>query len=753
MRWTYLISRLLIVGSVWAFIAFGMDPLLRYSSIQALQTATGARADLGELKTSFFPPSVTVSNVALASARRPGWNLFEFKEMHMGLEASSLSRRRFVVEEGRLDGLRFDTPRSDDGQLDFDPEPVSEEPSWMSEKLTELGSEWLTDITEQVKSQLDPNTLETYRLGTEVYEKWDERFVEMTDRAKAMKPRVDQLREQFKRAKEGDTLQQIEQYLQVSQKAEEIIIEVQGFRDEIKDIVPEVRDDFQTLNAARERDQEKVKHTLSLLKPDARRISQALLGKTMYRQLQEVLTWIEFARDYQKDLKEQVQPPRSAGRDFEFVMRNPAPDFLLKKLSLTGIVSINKEQVPFKAMLTDVTEDPRLLGRPCVMRLAAEGSRPLQMKVTYDATGETTRAEMLVDYRDTNPLPLVAGKPEKASVHATLSDLAWTTRLALIEDAIEGNIDLKSNIANLSFQASDDMRSEITEAANDAFSGIRVLNASVKLGGTLREPEIDLQSDVGEQVALGVQTAFTNQLDKAKERLISEVNSYASDQIEKLRERFTGEYDKLRDDNKELLAQINEVREIVATLQSGKLDTKTIIRQVKNSKLIPQKDQEKITRVMDEIDSTLQGRSLPLGIQEKLNLPAGAMELPGILQRSNGQFPTTTDVLQQAPIFVPQTSQLLQQTEGFLNRTDSLLHQTDSFLNQPISIMGPAMQPTEAEEATSEGSFETTDETKTSTQTTAAQQPAASKTPTNRLNLPILPGGLRSLWPKKSAQR
>ncbi len=753
MRWTYLISRLLIVGSVWAFIAFGMDPLLRYSSIQALQTATGARADLGELKTSFFPPSVTVSNVALASARRPGWNLVEFRQMHMGLEPSSLSRRRFVIEEGRLDGLRFDTPRSDDGQLDFDPEPVSEEPSWMSEKLTELGSEWLTDLTEQVKSQLDPNTLETYRLGTEVYEKWDERFVEMTDRAKAMKPRVDQLREQFKRAKEGDTLQQIEQYLQVSQKAEAIIIEVQGFRDEIKDIVPEVRDDFQTLNAARERDQEKVKHTLSMLKPDARRISQALLGKTMYRQLQEVLTWIEFARDYQRDLKEQVQPPRSAGRDFEFVMRDPAPDFLLKKLSLTGTVSINKEQVPFKAMLTDVTEDPKLLGRPCVMRLAAEGSRPLQMKVTYDATGETTRAEMLVDYRDTNPLPLVAGKSEKASVHATLSDLAWTTRLALVEDAIEGNIDLKSNIANLNFQASEEVRSEITEAANDAFAGIRVLNASVKLGGTLREPEIDLQSDVGEQVALGVQTAFTNQLDKAKERLISEVNSYASDQIEKLKERFTGEYDKLRDDNKELLAQINEVREIVATLQSGKLDTQTIFRQVKNSKLIPQKDQEKITRVMDEIDNTLKGRSLPLGIQEKLNLPAGAMELPGILQRSNGQFPTTSDVLQQAPIFVPQTSQLLQQTEGFLNRTDSLLHQTDGFLNQPIGIMGPAMQPTEAEEVTSDASAEETEKSKTSTTTTAEKQPAASKSPANRLNLPILPGGLRSLWPKKSAQR
>ena len=152
---------------------------------------------------------------------------------------------------------------------------------------------------------------------------------------------------------------------------------------------------------------------------------------------------------------------------------------------------------------------------------------------------------------------------------------------------------------------------------------------------------------------------------------------------------------------------------------------------------------------MDEIDNTLKGRSLPLGIQEKLNLPAGAMELPGILQRSNGQFPTTSDVLQQAPIFVPQTSQLLQQTEGFLNRTDSLLNQTDSFLNQPIGILGPSVQTSEMDEASSGAASETT----TSTPPASAQQPAAGKTATNRLNIPILPGGLRSLWPKKSTQR
>ena len=761
MRWTYLLSRILIVALVWGFIAFGVDPLLRYSSVQTLQSVTGAKADVGEVITTFFPPSVTVRGLGLASARRPGWNLVEFDEMHVKLEAASLSQRRFVVEEGRLDGLRFDTRRIDDGQLEEVPEPIDDEPSWMTEKLTELGTEWLTNLTEQVKAQLDPDTLETYRTGTEMYEKWDVRFVDMASRAKAMKPRVDRLVDQFKRAKEGDTLQQIEQYLQVSQRAEQIIIEVQGFRDELKDIVPEVRDDFQTLNAARERDQEKVKHTISLLKPDPRRISQALLGKTMYSQIQQALTWVETIRRYQEDLKEQVQPPRSAGRDFEFIVRNPGPDFLLKKLSLTGLISVNAESVPFEAMLTDVTEDPKLLGRPCVMTLAADGSRPLQLRVTYDATGDVPISEMLASYRDHNPQTLITGKREKACVAATLNDLSWTTQLTLMDDQIDGHIQLQSEIGNLSFEGADNIRPEIVEAANESFAAVRILNASVQLGGTLRDPVIDLQSDVGQQISEGVQQAFVHQLDNAKLRLISEVNNYANVQIEKLKGRFAGEYEKLKEDNKELLEQISEVQTIVASLQSGKIDRATIVRQVANSKLIHQKDQQKILNVMNEIDNTLQGRSLPAGLQEKISqLPPGFLELPAMLHSPTGFFPQATNILMESPGFLPQSTQLNTQTDTVMHQTETVMHQTDNAMQQTNKVVQQTdtfIQQTNGFLQQTQGLFQPPSEHHPSEE---EGQPAAetdetmaapAKPPASRF--PQLPAGIRSLWPKPKAAR
>ncbi|MBC7965641.1 MAG: TIGR03545 family protein [Fuerstia sp.] len=638
MRWTYIVPRLIIIGLLWGFLAYGVDPLLRYSTVQSLQSVTGAKVDVGELKTTYFPPSFTIQRMALARAGRPGKNMVEFDELHVKLESHSLSRRRFVIEDGHIDGLRFDTRRSDDGQLDFTDEPETTAPSWVTEKLTELGEEWLSNLEGQIKSQLDPNNLETYRIGTGVYEKWDVRFEELVARAKELEPRAKALKQDFDAAKKGDTLQQIEQYLTVAEEAELLVRDAQGFRDELTGIVPEVRADFQLLNDARMRDQEKVKHTLALLKPDPRRISQALLGQTMYVRLQEILTWVETIRDYQQGLHAQIQPPRGPGHDFDFGAANPAPVFLLKNLRLTGTVSVNEEPVPFKALLTDVTEDPMLLGRPCVMSLVAAGSRPLQLKVIYDATQEIPVAEMLADFQDTIPIPLRAGKPEKACLQAVLNDVTWQSRLVVVQNQIEGHLVLDSRLDHLEFSANEDVRPEIIEAANEVFASLQTLNATVQFSGTLLKPEIELHSDVGEQVASGVKTAFTHQLAVAKEKLMAEVTDFADEQFQTIKNRFAAEYGQLERDNKELIEKVSEVQTLVASLRSGNLDARSLARQVSSSKLIKDKDREKVNDAMGKVDSIFGGQ-LPGGPQSRI--PA----LPGNLPRQPGLIPNHLDNL------------------------------------------------------------------------------------------------------------
>ena len=298
---------------------------------------------------------------------------------------------------------------------------------------------------------------------------------------------------------------------------------------------------------------------------------------------------------------------------------------MLKNLRLTGTVSINRESIPFQALLTDVTEDPVLLGRPCVMSLTTNGSRPLRLKVNYDATTETPVTEMLADFRDMTTIPLRAGKPEKACLQAVLNDVSWQSRLVLVENRIQGHLALDSRIDHLAFSASEDVRPEIVEVANEAFANLKTLNATVQISGTLREPSIELHSDVGEQVASGVKVAFTHQLQVAKEKMMAEVSEYADEHIQTLKNRFAADYDRLLRDNADLIEQASEVRTLVASLRSGNMDPASLVKQVSNSRLIKDKDRQKINQTMERVDRVLRGAALPPGFQE--NIP----RVPGIL--------------------------------------------------------------------------------------------------------------------------
>lgn len=652
MRWKWVLPRLVLVLMIWSFLRWGLDPALRYGLVSGLQSATGARVDVHGLRTGFFPPRVTIEGVALASARRPGRNLFEFAQLNLQLESDSLSRRRFVVDSGEIVGLEFDTDRQDDGRLSPEELEASSEPSWMSEKLAEVSDQWLHDLAEQAQAQLDPNTLETWRLGNEVYGKWDSRLKDLVGRTRSLEPRAMAVKDGFESAKDLQPLEQIERGLQLAQEVDVIVREAEQIQHELQAIAPEVKQDYGILNKARLRDQEMIRHKLTLLKPDGRRISQTLLGPAMYNRVQQVLTWVEAIQEYREELEEQVRPPRMEGRVFEVFEKRPAPVFLLKHLALTGRISIDNQSVPYAASLRDVTEKPKLLGRPSVFELSAEGERPLKLALSMDATGEELRSEVEATYVDSRGLPIAAGKRGEVWFEGGLRNMDWSLKMKLSRESLQGFVSLKSEIEGLSFSASKDVRTEVVEAANEALSGLKRFDAVAAFTGTLRKPEIMLSSGIGEEMAQGVRHAFLTQLEKARTRLLEELDSRAAEQLAKLKERCSSEYQKLLSDNGKLLDQVREVRTLLTSLQGGKVDPALIMRQVSRSKLLREKDQktlQQVDRVMNEFEGAMQGR-IPQALVKKLPVPPEVLQgglptlaIPGFFPGAlPGMFPEAT---------------------------------------------------------------------------------------------------------------
>ncbi len=644
MRWKWMLPRLLLTLMIWGFLRWGLDPALRYGLVRGLQSATGARVDVATLRTSFFPPTVTIEGTAVASPRRPGRNLFEFEQLHVRLEPDSLSHRRFVVESGEVRNLRFDTNRSDDGRLPPGEAAKSTERSWMQEQLKEVSDQWLHQLAEQARAQLDPNTLETWRLGSGKFDKWDSRFRDLADRARSLEPRAMAVKDGFESIKNLEPLEQVERGLQLAQEVDVIVRQAEQMQRELQAMVPEVKEDYEELNAARLRDQEMIQHKLTLLKPDGRRISQTLLGPAMYGRVQQVITWVQAIQEYRQELAEQVRPPRMEGRVFPVIETRPAPVFLLKHLALSGSISIDEEQVPYAAAWRDVTEQPKLLGRPSVFELRAEGRRPLILAMKVDATTDELQSEVEATFRDNEGLPVMVGKRGEVWFEGGLRNMDWSLRMKLGGQRLQGFVSLKSDIEGLNFGASEDVRSEVVEAANEALGAVRNLDAVAAFTGTVLKPEINLTSGIGEQISQGVRQAFLTQLEKARLRLLQELDERAAEQLARLKARCSKEYQELLADNGRLLEQVREVRTVLTSLQSGRLDAGILVRQASQSKLLREKDRaklEQVDRVLTEFEGAMQGR-IPQTLIQKLPIPNEALQagiptltipgfLPGIL--------------------------------------------------------------------------------------------------------------------------
>ena len=603
MRWSYLIPRLILVSILWAAVAFGLDPLLRYSATESVQTATGAKADIGNVTTNLFPPAITIDGSEVASASRPGTNLLEFEQLQLRLDGDSLLRKNFVVEEATLTGVRFGTSRDDNGQLDqIANEEEPSEPSWITEKLQSIGDEWLDELISQARGQVDPNQLESYRTGQELHVKWDTRLDNLKLRVDQLKTQADGLKQQMEVAKRAQPVEQIQMYVQIAQHGDLLLKDAQQLRVDVVGMTPEVRVDFARLDQARKNDQAKAAQMVRLLKPDGRRISESLIGEQMYRQLQHLLSWVEAAREYQQELKQQRKPERQRGRDFEFELFNPTPRFLCRKVTVSGELILDNQPTPFVATINDVTNDPGLLGKPAEMQLRSAGMNPAQLLVRYDATQDVPITDVAFRYSDSASKPISAGKPNNAVLASSLKNQQWAAQLRFVENNISGLIRLQSELGPTSLTTDMSAGSYLSQAIADMTSDIDELSASIELAGTVKEPEISVSSDLGPRLAAGFERALAVQAAQLKQQLVQKIDIEVNKQRDRLASELGERYQNLLADNDKLINGIQQARQLVASVRSGQLDAGQVFRQVSDSGVLSDKDSRKVneaTKVLD----------------------------------------------------------------------------------------------------------------------------------------------------------
>jgi uncharacterized protein (TIGR03545 family) len=607
MRWTYLLPRAILVGLVWAFFQYGFDPLLRQGLTLTGERIARAKVEIADVATTFFPPSFRATQVKVADRGHPGTNLVEFGELRGQLELQPLLKRSFIVNEATVRGLKWGTPRSDSGLLPDEPPDMSDDTGRqflenVKHELLARGKDWLAGLSDRARLEFSPNQFETVRLGQELEARWPKEFDRYEADLTALKSRIEELRSML-RTKGGNELAKIERYTQAARDVDALLREIEQLRQQFAQTMRQAQDDLQALSEAKSRDLVKIKEKVDLLHLDPDEVTEFLLGPELTHRLQTALDWMGFVRQRVELATDDPKPVRSRGETILFHPPSKLPAVLIRLMNLEGEGEFSGERLAFQGTVSNVTSQPKLIGKPIVIRIegagadisapAANSASPIelaahqsrkaeaaptlnvQLKAVLDYTQAVPEHKLLLTYQEPRPDTRAVGKSDSIQLAINSRGTGCFADLTMVGDKLSGQVDFQQALESITAKLgtkrfSGDER--VLAVIQDVVSGVRKITARLQVSGTALKPGVKLRSTLGQELSAGINTAFARQLEAGRRELLVRFEQETTKQSAKLTRLYDEQWQKLTGDLKFNRDEIQQIAQAFGLKLPGKID-------------------------------------------------------------------------------------------------------------------------------------------------------------------------------------
>ena len=611
MRWTYLLPRVILVGLVWAFFHYGFDPVMRRGMIYSGQRAARAKVEIAGLDTTFFAPTIKAANVQVADRKHPGTNLVEFTDLHAKLEGLPLLKRNYIVEEASVSGLQWGTKRADSGLLPGEEPDLSDDSNSkmlenIKHELLVRGKDWLAGLADRAKLDFDPNQFETVRLGQELEERWPHEFSQYEEELKALKQRIDELRKSVK-VKGGNELEKIERYGQAAKDAEQLLKELEQVKQQFAKTMRQAQEDLHALDDAKSHDITKIKEKADLLHLDPNEVTELLLGPELTNRLETAIGWIKFIRERIQLATDEPKPERFRGETILFARKQELPLLLIRLLNVDGQGDFSGERLAFKGSISGITSNPKIHGKPIIVRIdgiglpsqaapdapsatnqiqlaSGQAGKPdilaelnVQLKAVLDYTKDVPEHQLRLSYKEPRPAERDIGKPESIQLAMVSRESNCLANLKLVGDDLSGQIDYQQALEGITAKLGTkrfkgDVRA--LSVIQEVVSGIHKIDAQMQLSGTALKPQFKLRSNLGHDLSDGINTAFKRELVNGRRDLLDRFEQEAAKRSEKLTQLYDEQLQKLTGQLNLNKGEVQQIAQSFGIKLPGKLNIK-----------------------------------------------------------------------------------------------------------------------------------------------------------------------------------
>ena len=525
-RWKYAAPRVALLLALGLAYWFGLNPAVRFCLTQAGQFAVQAKVEIGQVDASAAHTEMRLGKVCVADPSAPMTNLFEADEIKLSLETGPLLRKRLVVDAGVVSGLRLGAARQTSGALakgsplsgpQIDPKLLKFVRQEAVELTQTLFARFASIVEQEVQKQLEE--LESPKVAQELLQRWPREFEQLHTRADGLRQRVIVLQRTF----EGHPSlvpQDLEKIRQLSVELENLRREAEQLRGDFEQLPPRAEKDRQALLAAAARDQQRLQERFRIEQLNAEQLSQFFLGRELSDRLETAAKWINWGRKILPQRASEEPPLPQRGVEIVGFGVPPGPDFLIRKLSVSGDVQQDGERLLFRALATGVTTQPRKFDEPLVIRAEVSAPSAVRVNCIFDRRGAVPHDRIALECLGLPQPKRTLGQPEQLALVVSPGNTQAAMVLDFQGEQLAGQLVLRQEPVELLPQLGDKYGgARMAATLQGALSQIRNVEAVIDIAGTIEKPNWKFRSNLGGQLTDAFNMMVQNQLRRRRNEL------------------------------------------------------------------------------------------------------------------------------------------------------------------------------------------------------------------------------------------
>lgn len=532
-----------LLAAVWWLL---VDGLIERAIERAGTQAVGAQVELAAADLTLFPLGLTLSGLQVTDPKEPMTNAVEVQRISFLMDGLNLLRRKVIVEEMTVEGVRFSTPRKASGAIG------KVEPG-VVEKIAKTKFVLPSAQVPDVKNVLANEELKSLKLAESLradiqaeQERWKQQLADLPDKAKfdEYKQRLDKVASAGKGglggivggATEAAAIQK-----DIRQDLDRITTAKETFEKNIADL----RARLAEATRAPEEDLRRLRDKYALSPQGLANMSRALIEGPLGDRIDTAVRWhamlqpvLQAARE-RKGNTEVVKPLRGRGVDVRFKERAPVPDMLVR----TASVALDLPAGLVSGTIRNITTDQPVLGKPMTFEFAGDkltGIRSVKLDGEINRVDPAKPQETAVlKVRGYRLLDLVLSANDTLPVSVKDAWGDFDVNAGLRGEALTADLTATLKSVRIATGEKPDAGT-VAKAVASALSKIESLHVKADITGTISQYDVQVSSDLDQVLKQALGKQMQEEAAKFERQLRAAIAEKVDKPLGELKSRFGG---------------------------------------------------------------------------------------------------------------------------------------------------------------------------------------------------------------------